>query len=157
MGNKLKNKISARLPDDLEAKIRAEARVKSTSVTEIIREKIELGFEVDVIRKAMNELRMDLKRMTADQSSTYEDIRRIQNLSFWILIIMAEHCKASIGIEQFYKIKDLVEAKYQEFQETEKNYTIRMCLWKLFNNKFSKRDTGTGQGCDLDKHYSENT
>jgi hypothetical protein len=120
MGNKLKNRISARLPDDLEAKIRAEARVKSTSVTEIIREKIELGFEADVIRKAMNELRMDLKRMRADQSSTYEDIRRIQNLSFWILIIMVEHCKASIGIEQFYKIKDLVEAKYQEFQATKK-------------------------------------
>jgi hypothetical protein len=106
--------IGTRLRKELHAKILPEAEQKNSSVSQIIREKIEQGYA----GKEVKELEQKLAVMEAKILEMAPQCRRAEILSWWSLIMFAEYIKCDLGAEKFRSIEKIVDEKYKDYLKT---------------------------------------
>jgi predicted transcriptional regulator len=106
--------ISGQIEDELHAKIKAEAEQKKCSVSDVLREKIELAYARDEIIN----LKQTIAEMDKKILELTPQIRRAENLSWWTLTVLAEYLKRAVAPERFREIERISDEKYADYLKT---------------------------------------
>ena len=108
--------VTARFSDELHKKITAEAKQKECSVSQIIREKIELAY----VQEDIKELKRRLGKMEVIVLEMAPQARRAEILSWWTLILLAEYIKSDSSVEKFWSIENTADEKYKDYLKDRK-------------------------------------
>ena len=106
--------ITVRLSNELQAKLSAEAEQKESSISQIIRDRIEQSYA----QEETKELKQKLSGMEARVIETAPQARRAEHLSWWTLTLLAEFLKHEFGLEKFRAIERTADEKYELYQNT---------------------------------------
>ncbi len=103
---------SVRFSDEVHAKILSEAEQKKSSVSQVIRERIEHSYVIEETQ----ELKQKLSRMESKIIEIAPQARRAESLSWWTITLLAEFMRHELGPEKFRAIEKTADEKYDIYR-----------------------------------------